>query len=358
MRNVRYINRIKRIISDKVNNICMKFNISIKNILVVFIIEPIILFILSTCVLFFIRQHSKGEFTGLEQKKYIKNIIKEKLQLNKNKELSIEKYLYCNYVEDEEEDAIFIYGSYCEKINKWDGRYIAILERNEESIFNAAFGTRPLYTIKYLSINKCEMNEDKLHLYCEKIDSEDIDNDGIKENIITLRSNFADRISVYSIIMDRNDEKWDMCTIDKKKIINNISKVVKNKNYKVGMIDHEEKDQIYDILLGCDRDVFVNIENKKKYSIYGLNKRGSGFILDNMINGKKDFCYKFDCGWQSKFEFIYLMLRYEKGNFIIEPNWNAGNALLKNEKYDFEKNYNKLWGKLGKIDGYTFYSRK
>ena len=52
------------------------------------------------------------------------------------------------------------------------------------------------------------------------------------------------------------------------------------------------------------------------------------------------------------------MLRYEKGKFIIEPNWNAGNALLKDEEYDFEKNYNNLWGKLGKIDGYIFYSKE
>lgn len=360
MRNTIRNNRIIRGIIDKVNNICMRYNINlnIRNILLAFVIEPIILFILSTCVLFFIRQHSKGNLTGIEQKKYIKSIIKKKLRLNKNQEISIEKYLYCNYVEDEEDNAIFVYGSYCEKINKWDGRYIAILERKDESIFNAAFGTEPGYRVKYLSINTCGLNEDKLHLYCDKVDSEDIDNDGIKENIITLRSNFADRISVYSIIMSRNENKWDICTIDKEKIVNNISKVVKKEKCKVGMIDHEEIKEKYDILIGCDRDVFWNLDNKKKYSIYGLYKRGGGFILDNAINGKKDFCYKFDCGWQGKFDFIYLMLRYEKGKFIIEPNWNAGNALLKDEEYDFEMNYNNLWGKLGKIDGYIFYSKE
>lgn len=317
------------------------------------IVLSLLMFFLSAIVLYFIRVLSPGSYNGEKLANYLDDILIKTIDAE---QIESQILFNGNYDLLIDEKIIIVYSKYA--LDKDDaylsGRSISVFERKESTILNDFFGTIPKYDIVFCGACKAGYGV----LEYSSFYYDDLDGNGRIEFALETISRYADRVSHERILLEKDEDNWEIVSPDLTKIKRKIAEVLEKdimfgSDTPTGFInDSDSVDMSIDVEVYKFRD---KVEGEATYNVIGIWNEGEGYSLSNPLNGAFEMCYRFSCRNLNSYEtsYIYVMLQYNNNKLFIDPNWNGGKPLFTSEALDFEYEYNDYWGI--QIGGHIFY---
>ena len=190
----------------------------------------------------------------------------------------------------------------------WDIRYVAVFEKNDLTVIDNML-KRPSGYILSASffINSIETNEILIPID-GKI--EDLNDDGAKEIFINFHTTWADRESLATIMIDKDDEQWRIATIP------NVEEIL-NEAY-----TDDIRSIFYDVFNFSDITFapIVSLSDQAYYwyfvdnGIIKLFVRAIDFDEENSIYDARAS--------------YYFLFSHQNGVFVQDSNWNLGLPLI------------------------------
>ncbi len=276
----------------------------------IIVLGLIVGFVITVSFQFVIQSNSNGSLKGNKLKEYLISELSSKLNI-KNKMLQVDNFTTFKVDDMFNDDTIVICGNYSD--NNLNGRYVALFERREKTIFNYIFGTNPSYQMKGL-LNYKSKFADKYFFYNPKINIRDIDMDGQNEIVLSYITNFANRQAQSIVLLNHCDSTWSVVVPDLIKIQEEIKK-----------IDHNIEN-IY-------MDTYKFEFNNKPENIYLLSSNGFYYFDENpnsnkpILNVNITLLKKGESNI-GKHDFVSIMYSIKDGEIIRNNVWNKGNPKI------------------------------
>ena len=202
--------------------------------------------VLTAATLYLFRINSPGSLEGEELEKYLYEEICRVLNLNDTDyDIELETPYALEYENVSNSKAIIVYGKYIPKNDYGQvGRFICLFERGSHKLLNDVIGTQAKYETAFACYTECDNDSDTdYYLYYVGALDKNIDKDGKREVVLSLKSNYADRISDCLVVLTNQNKGWTIATIDSDELKKSISDAKEDMNTIVCMNDSTEEQE-------------------------------------------------------------------------------------------------------------------
>ena len=302
------------------------------------IIKAIVIFGISTIVLFEIRKLSPGSYEEEKLKLYLQKEIENTLK-EENAKITVSKFLRKETYEPlSESDVMLMYCEY-ELPTSECGRAIVLFERRNKNIWYELIGAIPPYYISFIrKISIAGMPSETFYYVDNEV--EDIDFDGKKEILLSMQSNTATKIIHVELLLSKESNEW--------KIITPSLEIMD----KVKVKAKEEKLYTY----YADYELVDPRNSLQKDIVYGIPDDGEVYITKNPFSEEIDLCFELPANDENdNGYYIYTMMKLVKGELKIDDNWNGGELLILRKGENFLERKDLYWG-YERTEHFNFYS--
>lgn len=305
--------------------------------------------LVTSIILFVIRNNSKGELDGIELKEHLTHLTCDAIGITYDLN-NIDFNVLFDCTSDailSDKKTLVSSGSY-KTAKQTDeknfcGRFIVLFERKNAGFINSFLGIAPRYEIKFLRVFESEGMLDNIFFFTDYLEK-DIDGDGILELILFFQSNYATRIGKAAIVLTKMDNEWIVVDFP----YDNVFELINDEYFYTN-----DKDSFY--LSIEETYLYDPLDINYKDTVYYIS-RGSDihFVKDPIENS---ICFLIHISAQGYQEgaavpgqSVYICLDYNKGTLCVNKHWNGGRPLIvKNgdmKNFDFSE----YWGaRIGEL---------
>lgn len=299
------------------------------------ILTSFVFLLISTGLFWIIMRHSPGEYTGRRLDEYLlRQIARDAGIAYRQDGMVTEKRLDAAKA-PEAGDRIVLCGGYSSENNGvWDGRFLYVFERAEETFWNNFTGVRPPYVPAFSLVSQ-EVFYDSYTLWCGGCRYEDINGDDTPEILVQYQSNFADRVSNTVVVLQSIGGEWRYVSPDLSGVYEEALALAGDGGA---------------VLL----DTFSFFDPRdpagQEILVYGQSHHGALLKVDNPFWGGYDwlYCIAVNDGTTGMIytdKSVFVMERLTEHGIFQDPNWNNGEILYMPAKdFDEREDVESRWG--------------